>query len=170
MATQLPTLPNFKLGYADDERQAAIQRQGDRKTKASLSALSPVVHFSIGVARFLPDRMAKNGSDWETVGRTLSINEDNRILSSDQLVKSSLAQARSQAKHPCLETWLGVGDESDWSLAHNNPTKALTSNIAPWSEARLLWLAIEAGCYQQITSNKAPRFLRESRVSHPQLL
>ena len=138
---------NFELGYAEDGRQAAIQRQGDRKTRTSFSAHSPVVHFSVGVARFLPDRIAKNGGEWETIGRTLSINEDNRTLSSDQLTKSLMAQARSQAKHPSMKTWLGIGDESDWSLAHNNPTKGLPRNIAPWAKPQLLSTAIEGGCY-----------------------
>ena len=120
------------MGYGEKERQVANLRPGDRKAKTGFSILSPIIPFGLGIARFLHDSMAQNGGEWETMGRFLSTDEGNQILSSDQLAKSLLAQARSQAKHPSLKTWTGVRDESDWSLAHNNPTKGLSRHIAPW--------------------------------------
>ena len=81
------------------------------------------------------------------MSRTLSINEENQALSSDQLTGSLLAQTRSQSKNPSLKTWLNVGDEDDWSLGHNNPIKGLFRDIAPWTKLQLISTAIESGCY-----------------------
>ena len=54
----------------------------------------------------------------------LSIDEDNRALTSCQLATSLLSQARGQAKSTLLRKWMFLGDADDWSLGHNNPTKS----------------------------------------------
>jgi len=60
LATQIPTIPNFKLGYTEKERQQADQRVIDRKTKTGYLTPIPTVHFSIGVAHFIWDELSED--------------------------------------------------------------------------------------------------------------
>lgn len=146
-ATQISSIKNFKSGYAEDEQQIVNQRHADQKTKTGFSATFPIVHFSLGIACFNYDSLMKNGDNWENLNQIFSINEDNQILTLDQLAISLLTQAQSQAKLPSLKFWLCVEDEDEWSLAHNNPAKRLPQAIAFWTKPQLFSTAIEAGCY-----------------------
>jgi hypothetical protein len=60
LATQIPSLPDFKLGYAEKERQHTEQRIADRKTKTGFIAHIPTVHFSLGVAHFVWDEFSED--------------------------------------------------------------------------------------------------------------
>ena len=76
-ATQVPPIKDFKSGYAEHERQVVNQQLADRKTKVGFSAAFPIVHFSVGIARFNYDSLTRNGGDWQNLDRIFSINEDN---------------------------------------------------------------------------------------------
>ena len=90
----------------------------------------------------------KDGGEWKAMPSFLSIDKENRALTSCQLVMSLLSQVQGQVKSTLLRKWIFLGDADDWSLGHNNPTKTPPRNIAPWAELRLLSAAIEAGCYE----------------------
>ena len=91
------------------------------------------------------------GGEWKAMPSLLSIDEDNRALTSQQLAMSLLSQAQGQARSPFLKKWLFFGDPKDWeinwSLGHDSLCKMLPGYIAPWTGPRLLSEAIEAGCY-----------------------
>jgi hypothetical protein len=55
LATQIPGLPNFKLGYAEKERQLVDLRLAERKTKTAFIPSIPTIHFSVGIARWVYD-------------------------------------------------------------------------------------------------------------------
>lgn len=59
---QIPTLLDFKHGYAEQKRQNANQQIIDRKTKTCFTPSHSIIHFSVGVARFHNnDSMDENG-------------------------------------------------------------------------------------------------------------
>lgn len=58
---QVPGMPDFKLGYAEKERQAANQRVQDRKT---ITRPPSVVHLSIMVAHFHWEELAAEEGYW----------------------------------------------------------------------------------------------------------
>jgi hypothetical protein len=51
-ATQIPRIPEFKLGYAEKERQIVDQRVADRKQKTGYNHPPTTVHFAVSVAHF----------------------------------------------------------------------------------------------------------------------
>ncbi len=54
-ATQIPSIPNLKLGYAEPERQVVDLRIADRKSKTGFSSYIPIVHFNVGIAHYTYD-------------------------------------------------------------------------------------------------------------------
>lgn len=63
VATQIPTLPNFKLGYVEKERQSANDCIAGRKPSTGFtSSEDPIVHFNVGVAHFNYDSSSDKGS------------------------------------------------------------------------------------------------------------
>jgi hypothetical protein len=148
LATQIPILPTFKLGYAEKERQLVDQRLTERKTKTAFIPSIPTVHFSVGVAHWAYDDLGDDEGYWTSASNQWSVDEDNRELTSDTLVASLLHQASNQCKRANLKKWLHC-DGGDWSLGHTNPAKMPARDIAPWDQARLLSTVIDSGAYEQ---------------------
>jgi len=148
LATQIPSLPNFKLGYAEKERQLVDQRLAERKTKTSFIPSIPTLHFSVGIAHWVYDEQGDDEGHWIGASNQWSIDEDNRELTSDTLLASLLSQATNQSKRANLKKWLHC-DGGDWSLGHTNPVKGPARDIAPWDQARLLSTVIDSGAYEQ---------------------
>ncbi len=148
-ATQIPSIPNLKLGYAEPERQVVDQRIVDRKSKTGFSSYIPTVHFNVGVAHYTYNHSMDDGSYWTASSSYFSIDEENRHLTSNAFTESLLIKARNQAKRPNVKKWVVCGEESDWSLAHTNPVKVPARDIAPWPQTKLLSKAIDAGSYEQ---------------------
>jgi hypothetical protein len=148
LATQIPTLPNFKLGYAEKERQLVDQRLTERKTKTAFIPAIPTVHFSVAVAHWVYGDLEDDEGHWIGASNQWSVDEDNRELTSDVLVASLLYQANHQSKRPNLKKWLDC-DGGDWSLGHTNPVKGPARDIAPWDQAKLLSTVIDSGAYEQ---------------------
>jgi hypothetical protein len=147
-ATQIPTLPNFKLGYAEKERQLVDQRLTERKTKTAFILPIPTVHFSVAVAHRVYDDLEGDEGHWISASSQWSVDEDNRELTSDALVASLLHKASNQSKRLNLKKWLDC-DGGDWSLGHTNPVKGPARAIAPWDQAKLLSTVIDSGAYEQ---------------------
>jgi hypothetical protein len=74
LATYIPSMPDFKLGHAETERQYADQRQQDRKSKSGFTTSIPIIHFSIGVAHFCWDEFnVEDGGLWIAVNHQWSV-------------------------------------------------------------------------------------------------
>lgn len=123
----------------------------DRKTKRGFTSFHPVVRFNVGVVKFTHDTLIKNGGEWRMLQGLLTINDNNRALTSQELTMSLLSQAQTYAKTPLIKKFLFLGDledwSSNWSLGHKNPGRVLPRYIAPWTQPKLFSVAIEAGCY-----------------------
>jgi hypothetical protein len=156
LATHIPTVPDLKLGYAEKERQVADQRVGDRKTKTGHISPIPSQHFSIGVARFTWNEFADDSGDWSTLPNHWTVVEDNRLLTSDDLLTSILTNLRTRLKRANLNTWFNPNVAGDWSLGHINPTKG-GREIATWDEPKLLSDVIESGTYDQTKAQGSAR-------------
>jgi hypothetical protein len=63
-STILATIPDFKLGNAEKERQNADKRIQDRKTKTRYTAPVTTVHFLVGVAHFSWDHSVDDQGYW----------------------------------------------------------------------------------------------------------
>lgn len=87
LATQIPPMPKFKLRYAEKERQNADQRIADRKTKTCFVSFSLIVLFRVGFAYFTRDNTYENSGDWTVLFSKISIDEDNRILTFNDLAE-----------------------------------------------------------------------------------
>ena len=149
LATQIPTIPNFKLGYAEKERQIVDQKIADRKSRTGFSSHIPIVHFNVGIAHFHHDNAIDDGGYWTALSSYISIDEENRQLTSNDLALSLLSKARIQAKRPNVKKWVICGEETHWTLAHNNPSRIPARDIAPWMDSKLLSTAIDMGSYEQ---------------------
>lgn len=147
--TQIPSVPNLKLGYAEPERQVLDQRMADRKSKTGFSSYIPIVHFKVGIAHYTYNHSMDDGGYSTANPSYFSIDEENRQLTSNALTESLLIKARNQAKRANVKKWVSCGEESDWSLAHTNPVRVPARDIAPWAEAKLLSRAIDIGSYEQ---------------------
>jgi hypothetical protein len=148
LATQIPTLPNFKLGYAEKERQLVDQRLTERKTKTSFLPAIPIIHFSVAVAHWVYNDLEGDEGHWITASSQWSIDEDNRELTSDALLVSLLSQTNKQSKRAILKKWVSC-DGGDWSLGHTNPVKGPARDVAPWDQPRLLSTVIDSAAYEQ---------------------
>ena len=62
-AIQVSTVPDLRLGHAEDARQTANQHIADKKTKTGFTPFASVVHFNVGVAQFIHDNSMKNGGE-----------------------------------------------------------------------------------------------------------
>jgi hypothetical protein len=91
LATQIPTLPDFKLGYAEKERQLVDQRLAERKTKTSFIPSIPTIHFSVGITHWVYDDLGDDEGHWISASSQWSVDEDNRELTSDTLLTSLLS-------------------------------------------------------------------------------
>lgn len=149
LATHIPTIPNFKLGYAEKERQTVDQRIADRKSKTGFSSYVPIVHFNVGIAHFHHDNTIDDGGYWSALSSFISIDEENRQITSNDLTLSLLSKARMQAKRPNVKKWVLCGEETHWTLAHNNPSRIPARDIAPWADPKLISIAIDMGSYEQ---------------------
>lgn len=113
LATQIPNIPNLKLGYAEPERQVVDQRIADRKSKTGFSSYAPVVHFNVGIAHYTYNNSIDNGGYWTALSNYFSIDEENRQLTSNALTESLLIKARNQTKRPNVKKWVFCREESD---------------------------------------------------------
>lgn len=86
---------------------------------------------------------------WTALSSSFSIDKENRLLTSNNLTLSLLSKARLQAKRPNIKKWVLCEEEIYWTLAHNNLSKTPARDIAPWSDPKLLSLAIDSGSYEQ---------------------
>jgi hypothetical protein len=142
-------MPDFKLGYAEKERQLADQRVADRKTKTGQIQPIPSQHFSVGVSRFTWDEFAEDdGGNWSSLPNHWAIEEANRLLTSDDLITSILTTIRSRIKRDNVTKWLNPTVTGDWVLGHINPIKG-GREIATWNEPKLLSDVIDSGAYDQ---------------------
>jgi hypothetical protein len=94
------------LGYAEKERQHANQRIADRKAKTGFIPSILIIHFNVGVAHFYYDEIVEEGGYWIALSSYFLINENNRSLIFNELVKSLLGKAREQAKRPNVKKWV----------------------------------------------------------------
>lgn len=152
----------MKVGYAEKERQNTDRRDVERKLKSGFDFNVPTVHFQVGVGhcKFNED----NEEYLEVYQGTISADELNRKLTSEQLKGSILMQAQNQARRTNKKTWLlcddnakgtdkknnqNIDENIDWILGHWNPLKpGEPRDIAPWSPAKLLSIAIHEGSYE----------------------
>ena len=157
LATIIPTVPNFKLGYAEKERQNADQRILDRKNKIGYIAPIATVHFSVRIAHFTWDHLMENSGFWTAASNQWSVDEENREISSDGLLTSALSKIYHLTKRANLKKWLHPDGDGQWSLGHTNPQKQVSRDIVTWDEKRLLSTMIDAGSYEQkvVTGNPA---------------
>lgn len=61
LATQIPTIPSFKLGNSEKERQMVDQKIADQRSKSGFSSHIPIVHFNVGIAHFHHDNALEDG-------------------------------------------------------------------------------------------------------------
>ena len=148
-STQIPNVPDFKLGYAEKERQVANQRVQDRKTKTGFTRPSSIIHFSVGVAHFDWDELAFEEGNWTAATNQWSVDQENSHISSQGLLDSILKEIRLRNKRANLTKWLHPDGLGDWTLGHTNPTKLTPRDIVTWDDARLLSEVIDAGSYEQ---------------------
>ena len=150
-ATHIPGITDFKVGYAEKERQSADRRIADRKPKSGFIGPVPIVHFQVSVAHLRYNEDRDDAGTWKILGHTFIIDEPNRELTSEHLKDSILAQARTRAKRGFVQPWLSGDDvieESNWALGHSNPKKdGGPREIAPWSMLKLLSTVIQEGTY-----------------------
>lgn len=106
LATQIPTIPSFKLGNTEKERQMADQKIADRKSKSGFSTHVPMVYFNVGIAHFHHNNALDNGGYWTTLSSSFSIHKENRLLTSNDLILSLLSKACIQAKRPNVKKWV----------------------------------------------------------------
>jgi len=97
-STHIPNVPDFKLGYAEEEREVANKRVQDRKTKTGFTRPQSVVHFAVGVAHFHWDELAAGEGNWTVAFNQWSVDEDNRDISSQRLLDSILKEMRLRTK------------------------------------------------------------------------
>jgi hypothetical protein len=125
LATQIPSIPNFKLGYAEKERQNADIRLAERKAKTGHIQPIPTVHFSVGVANFEWDEFAIDEGRWTLSPNFYTVTEDNRFLTSSELLASILAAVQAQTKRKHLKHWVSPPTPGDWCFGHTNPSKVI---------------------------------------------
>jgi hypothetical protein len=152
-------MPDFKLGYAEKERQVANQRVQDRKTKTGFARPQSVVHFSVGVAHFHWDELAAEEGNWTAAPNQWSVDQGNGDISSQDLLDSILKEIRLRNRRANLKKWLHPDGFGDWTLGHTNPAKSTPRDIVTWDNARLLSEAIDAGSYEQRVIQGTPRKL-----------
>ncbi|MCJ1428144.1 hypothetical protein MMC29_006052 [Sticta canariensis] len=121
----------------------------DRKTKTGFASPPHEVSFALGLARFEYDSSKEEGGHRVAMRGFLTIQENNRALTSYELTLSLLGQAKVAALRPIIKTWVFYGQTKDWTLAHSNPTRAPPRDIAPWTEPRLLSTVLDMGNYEQ---------------------
>jgi hypothetical protein len=106
LASQIPAIPNFKLGYAEKDRQTA-------KPKSSYTPTAPTVHFSVGVARYTWNELGDvDEGSWSTASDHWTVTEDNRVLTPTDLLASILARRVRTSKGSCKaenSPWLASG-------------------------------------------------------------
>lgn len=136
-ATQIPSILNLKLGYAELERQVVDQQTADRKSKTGFSTHIPIVYFIVRIAHYIYDHSIDNGGYWTASSSYFSIDEENRHLTSNVLAKLLFTKVQNQAKQPNVKKWVLCGEKSDLSLAHTNSVKILVWDIAPWPQPKL---------------------------------
>lgn len=95
-ATQIPRMPEFKLGYAEKERQIVDQRVVDRKQKTGYNHPPTTVHFAVSVAHFNWDDFEDGEGDWRVAANQWTVDEGNRAISSQGLRDSILSHVRQQ--------------------------------------------------------------------------
>jgi hypothetical protein len=89
---------DFKVGYAEKERQNADQRVVlDRKGKTGYTCPVPIVHFSAGIGHFVWDKLAEDEGDWTVPQHQWSIAEANRNITSQDFLHSILSDIRGRA-------------------------------------------------------------------------
>lgn len=152
-ATSIPSLPNFKLGYAETERQHVNQIVAERKPRTNFAMSTPTVHFTIMVAHFTWDlAIVDDLGFWTAANNQWSIDENNRHVTYEDLLASILAQAMSQTSRSNVKKWLEPQvKEGKWCLGHTNPSKSGTQSrdIVTWDVPRLLSSVIDSGPYEQ---------------------
>lgn len=81
LATAIPSLPDFKIGYAEAERQHVNQIVADRRPKTNFATPSPLVYFGLSIAHFEWDsNIVDDLGTWKSSNNQWSINENNRYL------------------------------------------------------------------------------------------
>lgn len=76
---QIPTIPNFKIGYAEKERQSTNERIIARKPKSGFDTSEGlIVHFNVGIAHFTFDDSHEDGGYWTALKSSFTIDEINR--------------------------------------------------------------------------------------------
>jgi hypothetical protein len=74
LATKIPAIPDFKLGYAEKDRQTTKPKSGHTPT-------APTVHFSVGVAKYTWNELGDvDEGCWSTASDYWTVTEDNRVL------------------------------------------------------------------------------------------
>jgi hypothetical protein len=156
---QVPGMPDFKLGYAEKERQAANQRVEDRKTKTGFTRPPSVVHLSIMVAHFHWEELGAEEGYWTAAPNQWSIDQSNSDISSQALLDAILKEIRLKNRRGNLGKWLHPDGLGDWSLGHANPTKSTPRDIVTWDDPKLLSEVIDTGSYEQRAIQGTPRKL-----------
>ena len=90
---------------------------------------------------------------WIAAGNKWSIDEDNRHITSDGLLASTLHFAGLQTKRANIKKWVNPDMElgGEWSPGHTNPSKPGIEprDIATWDQARPLSDDIDADACEQ---------------------
>ena len=79
-AIQVFTVPDLRLGHAENARQTANKYIANKKIKTGFTPFALVIHFNVGVAQFIHDNSIKDEGEWKAMLSFLSIDEDNRAL------------------------------------------------------------------------------------------
>lgn len=153
LATSIPSLPNYKLEYAEAERQHVNQIVAERKPRTNYAMAIPVVHFTVMVAHFTWDQaIVDDFGFWTAANNQWSIDENNRYLTYHGLLASILAQAVNQTQRANIKTWLYPKPrEGEWCLGHTNPSKPgiQPRDVVTWEEPRLLSEVVDGTVYEQ---------------------
>ncbi|MCJ1469131.1 Phospholipase C [Pseudocyphellaria aurata] len=147
---QIPSMPNFKIGHAEKERQSTNNRIAVRKQKAGFENFDgPIVQFNVGIAHFTFDDSHEDGGYWTALKSSFTTDEANRDLTSDELCMSLVANLRGQIKRPNLKSWISCGSADNWCLGHTDPSKMAPRDGAPWTNPKLLSKAIKDTSYER---------------------
>lgn len=120
---QVPNMPDFKLGYAEKERQVANQPRPDLLAPSRWSIFQLSLRISTGM-NLRPRRaiglLRPIGGRWTKA---------TAIYISSQVLDSILKEIRLRNRRDNLKKWRHPDGFRDWTLGYTNPAKSTPRDI-----------------------------------------
>jgi hypothetical protein len=138
------------VGFAEQERQHANQREADRKSKTGIKpTLAHTIFCSVGLARKVWDEWGDFGN-WVTYQGDYqwAINLPDSELTSARFLADLLLSMKKVNQRKEVKDWITPAGEGYWIISHVNPRpRNAPREIAGWDQPCYLSEAIEKDSY-----------------------